>query len=110
MTGRPVRVLHLIDQLDGGGAERWLYDIVRLTPKEAVQHRVVCILPDRGDFVYAPPLSELGAYDARALEGGFLRALESKIGTLVKSGDAVVVRRSLALLLRSFRATSVFRR
>jgi glycosyltransferase involved in cell wall biosynthesis len=59
---RPVRVLHIIDGLAGGGSERWVYDIARLSDHARVQHRVTTVHPDRGRFVYAAPLSEVGAY------------------------------------------------
>jgi glycosyltransferase involved in cell wall biosynthesis len=58
----PVRVLHLIDGLSGGGCERFLWDIVRLSPPRMLSHRVVTIRPERGDFVYADRLREAGAY------------------------------------------------
>lgn len=59
---RPVRVLHLIDGLAGGGSERWIFDIVRLSRSERVRHRVATFHPDVGDFVYADKLRQLGAY------------------------------------------------
>ncbi len=72
---RPVRVLHLIDGLCGGGSERLLWDIVRLSPPEEVNHRVVTIYPDHGDcFVYAEALRSRGAYPA-GRSPGFLRSM-----------------------------------
>ena len=64
MTGsRPVRVLHLIAELGGGGSERWLWDVVRLSPPEQFEHAVVTIYPDySGNFIYADPLRASGAY------------------------------------------------
>jgi len=61
---RPLRVLHIIDTLGGGGSERLVWDIVRLSDPARVQHRVVTIFPDGYlvPFVYAEPLRELGAY------------------------------------------------
>ena len=61
---RPLRVLHIIDTLGGGGSERLVWDIVRLSDPALVQHRVVTIFPDGYlvPFVYAEPLRELGAY------------------------------------------------
>src|SRR5215212_8692233 len=61
---RPVRVLHIIDTLGGGGSERLVWDIVRLSDPARVQHMVVTIFPDGYlvPFVYAEPLRELGAY------------------------------------------------
>ena len=58
------RVLHIIDTLGGGGSERLVWDIVRLSDPARVQHRVVTIFPDGYlvPFVYADALRELGAY------------------------------------------------
>jgi glycosyltransferase involved in cell wall biosynthesis len=63
-TTRPLRVLHIIDTLGGGGSERLVWDIVRLSDPARVRHRVVTIFPDGYlvPFVYAEPLRELGAY------------------------------------------------
>ncbi|HSE17298.1 MAG TPA: glycosyltransferase [Pyrinomonadaceae bacterium] len=77
-TIRPVRVLHIIDTLGGGGSERLVWDIVRLSDPARVQHRVVTIFPDGYlvPFVYAEPLRELGAYrgsqdaNAQSRQGG----------------------------------------
>jgi glycosyltransferase involved in cell wall biosynthesis len=61
---RPVRVLHLIAELGGGGSERWLWDVVRLSPPEQFEHTVATIYPDySGNFVYADPLRSTGAYE-----------------------------------------------
>jgi L-malate glycosyltransferase len=61
---RPLRVLHIIDSLGGGGSERLLWDIVRLSDPRRVKHRVVTIFPEGypGAPVYAEPLRQLGAY------------------------------------------------
>lgn len=58
----PIRVLHLIDGLGGGGSERWIWDIVRLSDARRVRHFIVTMHPDTGDFVYAERLRALGAY------------------------------------------------
>src|SRR5689334_2561805 len=67
METRPLRVLHIIDTLGGGGSERLVWDIVRLSDPARVQHRVVTIFPDGFlvPFVYAEALSELGAYRSK---------------------------------------------
>jgi glycosyltransferase involved in cell wall biosynthesis len=63
MAPRPVRVLHLIAELGGGGSERWLWDVVRLSPPEQFEHMVATIYPDySGNFVYADHLRATGAY------------------------------------------------
>ena len=60
---RPLRVLHLIGELGGGGSERWLYDIVRLSPPGRIKHQVVTVYPEyAGDFIYASPLASKNAY------------------------------------------------
>jgi len=65
---RPVKVLHLIDGLGGGGSERLLYDIVRLSDPVVAEHRIVTIHPDRGKYVYAEPLRKLGVYSRKGPE------------------------------------------
>jgi glycosyltransferase involved in cell wall biosynthesis len=106
MSGRPVRVLHVIDGLAGGGAERWVYDIVRLTRPGVVEHRVVPVFPDLGDFVYASRLADLGAYHPRASAGLVTRSLEARVQKLAASQQAILFRRSLAFLLRLARPAS----
>lgn len=61
---RPLRVLHIIDTLGGGGSERLIWDIVRLSDQTRVKHRVVTVFSDGSlvPFVYAEPLRKLGAY------------------------------------------------
>ena len=63
-TPRPLRVLHIIDTLGGGGSERLVWDIVRLSDPARVQHRVVTIFREGylATPVYAEPLRQLGAY------------------------------------------------
>jgi glycosyltransferase involved in cell wall biosynthesis len=57
-----VRVLHLISGLGGGGLERWLWDVVRLSSPADVEHRVVVIYPDLGVGTgYGDALSARGA-------------------------------------------------
>jgi glycosyltransferase involved in cell wall biosynthesis len=65
---RPLRVLHIIDTLGGGGSERLLWDIVRLSDPARVQHRVVTIFREGylATPIYAEPLRQLGAYGSRA--------------------------------------------
>ncbi len=60
---RPLRVLHLIDGLGGGGSERLLWDTVRLSDSACVRHLVATVSPDWfGDFYYAERLRATGAY------------------------------------------------
>ena len=58
---RPIRVLHVIDGLGGGGAERLLYEIIRLSDPERVRHRIVTVQPHHPSFVLSEPLRALGA-------------------------------------------------
>ena len=64
---RPLRVLHIIDTLGGGGSERLVWDIVRLSDPARVQHRVLTIFREGylATPVYAEPLRQLGAYGKR---------------------------------------------
>ena len=66
---RPLRVLHIIDTLGGGGSERLVWDIIRLSDPARVKHRVVTIFREGylAVPVYAEPLRQLGAYGNRAL-------------------------------------------
>jgi glycosyltransferase involved in cell wall biosynthesis len=91
-------VLHLIDGLGGGGCERWLWDIVRLTP-ESFEHRIVTIHPDSGDYVYADRLRALGAYDQRS-GPRLLNILLRKIQDLTASARLVPLRKVLTLMWR----------
>ena len=57
--------MHVIDGLGGGGSERWVWDIVRLSDKDRTVYRVVPIHFDRGRFVYADRLRAAGALPSR---------------------------------------------
>lgn len=63
----PVRVLHLVDGLGRGGAERWIWDLVRLSDPAVVRHRVVTFFPEDDSFVFADRLRLAGAYSAQAV-------------------------------------------
>lgn len=69
-TSRPVRVLHIIDGLAGGGSERLLLDTVRLSDPVRVTHRITTMYADGsrevGPFVYAEPLRAIGAWGGRS--------------------------------------------
>lgn len=85
---RPVRVLHIIDGLGGGGSERHVWEIVRLSDPQQVSHRVVTVFPDDGTFVYAERLRSRGAYlqspevETDAAQNGS----EAGLSSLIKSG------------------------
>ena len=67
---RALRVLHIIDTLGGGGSERLVWDIVRLSDPARVQHRVVTIFREGylATPVYAERLRQLGAYGKPAIK------------------------------------------
>lgn len=96
---RRVRVLHLIDGLGGGGCERWLWDIVRLTPPDAFEHRIVTIHPDSGDYVYAGRLRALGAY-RQPTGPRVLGLLGNKIQDLAASARLIPLRKALTFMWR----------
>lgn len=62
MMTTPVRVLHIIDDLLGGGSQKLLWDLVRFADPAEVQQQVVSLTIDRGQFVYAERLAAAGVY------------------------------------------------
>jgi glycosyltransferase involved in cell wall biosynthesis len=60
---RPIRVLQVIDDLGGGGAQRLLWDLVRLSDPRRVKHHVETVLPYAPVFLLAAPMKAHGAYD-----------------------------------------------
>ena len=110
---RPVRVMHLINGLSGGGLERWLWDIVRLSSPSHLVHRVVAIYPDLGGApVYDGLLSARGVLEHR--ERGVLPSLLQRVLPHLRAHrDRRSIPRALSLplrvaanLLASFRVTS----
>jgi glycosyltransferase involved in cell wall biosynthesis len=82
---RPLRVLHLICGLGGGGVERWLRDVIRLSSSEQLTHEVISMYPDLGGPpVYADELSDRGAFQTgqspvqRRLFGPVLRWIRAR--------------------------------
>src|SRR5215210_3978200 len=96
---RRVRVLHIIDGLAGGGCERWLWDILRLSEAEDLEHHVVTIYPDSGDYVYAERLRALGVYHQPG-SPRFLSFLSRNIRDLAARERLVPVRKALTLMWR----------
>jgi glycosyltransferase involved in cell wall biosynthesis len=76
----PVRVLHVIDGLAGGGSERFLWDIVRLSDPARVRYRVLTIYPGLGRFVYSESLRDLGVYGDRVDGAPLWRSARRGIG------------------------------
>jgi len=94
------RVLHLIDGLAGGGCERCLWDIVRVSDAEKLAHRIVTIQPDSGDFVYDERLRAKGAY-VQPPSPRFLNFLSKHIQDLAVRKVLVPWRKCLTLTWRS---------
>jgi glycosyltransferase involved in cell wall biosynthesis len=97
-------VLHIIDGLGGGGSERHVWEIVRLTDPQQVSHRVVTVFPDDGSFVYAERLRRAGAYlqpSALETEGA---ANGAGLSTLIKSGLSTRLKRPLRPLRSAARS------
>lgn len=71
-TPRPVRVLHILDSLGGGGCERAVWDLLRLADPARVRSRVVTVCSENAGFVMAPAFSRTGLYSGRVqrLTGG----------------------------------------
>lgn len=61
--GRPIRVLHLIDWLGGGGSEQLIWEIVRLSDPARSIHRVATVHPHAQNYVFAERFARFGAYD-----------------------------------------------
>jgi glycosyltransferase involved in cell wall biosynthesis len=59
---RPLRVLHIVDSLRGGGVEHWLWDAVRLADRSRIEHRVVTVASETDAWRFAEPLHAAGAY------------------------------------------------
>jgi len=96
----PVRVMHLINGLSGGGLERWLWDIIRLSSGSELEHRVVAIYPDLGGSpVYADALSERGALEDPG-SGALRRVLTRVVGRARVYRNRGAIPRPLSLPLR----------
>lgn len=84
---RPVRVLHIIDGLGGGGSERHVWELVRLSDPQQVTHAVVTVFPDDGTYVYSERLRAAGAYLAPRVEEMSAKAngAQASIKALIRS-------------------------
>jgi glycosyltransferase involved in cell wall biosynthesis len=81
---RPLRMLHIVDGLGGGGVESWLWDLVRLSDPHRIQHRIVTVLPENPDFVFAERLRQAGAY------AGHSRRHEAQSGCIYKAAATLI--------------------
>jgi len=83
-AARPVRVLHIIDGLGGGGSQRWIWDLVRLTPPEMARYLVLTVQLDEAGSPYADRLLHHGVYEPPGASP-VLRFLGSALdGTVVR--------------------------
>lgn len=100
MSSPPVRVLHLIADLGGGGSERLLWDIVRLSKTELLEHRVVTIYPNySGDFIYADRLRACGAYQQQHATKPIVRLPKNALRNF-RARHLFLIRRPLLSALR----------
>jgi glycosyltransferase involved in cell wall biosynthesis len=86
--------LHIIDGLGGGGSERYLWDLIRLSDPSKLAHRVVTVFPDDGSFVYAKRLREAGAYqqqeertESKATQKEATPAADAATGSATANGN-----------------------
>jgi glycosyltransferase involved in cell wall biosynthesis len=98
-------VLHIIDGLGGGGSERHVWEIVRMSDPQQVSHRVVTVFPDDGTFVYAERLRRAGAYlqEAARESDETANGAEAGLSNLIKSR----VPQSLKRPLRPVRSAAI---
>ena len=102
----PVRVMHLIDGLGGGGSERWVWDIVRLSRAARCTHRVVTFYPDNGRFVYSDALRRCDAH-AQPEHNQTLALLEHGIDAMARTPYLLPLRKGLSALWCVLNALSV---
>lgn len=104
----PVRVMHITDTLGGGGVERLIWDIVRLSDPLRVRYRVVAFFPDGyfGPFVYADRLRQLGAYGCAPdeVKGKGVAAGRSESVTTVVGEQAATIKSGTKVSRRTIRA------
>jgi glycosyltransferase involved in cell wall biosynthesis len=89
-SGRRLKVLHVLDGLGGGGSERFLWDLVRLTDATQFDVRVATVWPDEGRFPYAERLRSLGAYRGARPKGAvpeFAQGVDTR-GKRQEEGEA----------------------
>lgn len=91
----PISVVHLIDGLGGGGSERWVWDIVRLSEPTLCKHFVISFFPDNAKFVYSEPLRSRGAYKQPA-HHPLLEWLERGIQTVASQWYFLPIRKTLS--------------
>ena len=98
---KPVRVLHVMDTLEGGGSQRWLWEIVRGAQPD-VEHRVITAYSDGGNYVWAARLREAGLYQQPPATG-LLAALDRRLHGRAALGPGLPRKAIGALwLLQSF--------
>lgn len=96
-SANPVRVLHLIDGLGGGGSERWVWDIVRLSQPALCKHYVITFYPDNAQCVYSEPLRSRAAY-GQPRHSVILQWLERGVRKLAPIPYLLPIRKGLSAL------------
>jgi glycosyltransferase involved in cell wall biosynthesis len=111
-------VLHIIDGLGGGGSQRWIWDIVRLTPPETARYLVLTVQLDETGSPYVDRLRRHGVYEppgaspvlrfvGSALDGAVVRLRRNPSPPRVYPGwllqAYVAALRRLVAALRRFR-------
>lgn len=102
----PLRVLHLIDGLGGGGSERWVWDIVRLSQPTLCKHFVITVYPDNTQCVYSEPLRSRGAY-GQPRHSPILEWLERVVRKLAPIPYVWPLRKVLSAMWRLLNALSL---
>lgn len=93
-------MLHLISEFGGGGSERWLEQIIRLSPAESFAHRVVTIYPDyEGDAVYADGLRAKRVYE-RPTDNPLSKFFRRAVKSIRAQRNRLPARKLLSLPLR----------
>lgn len=72
---REMKITHIIESLDAGGAERVLLDIIRLRPSTSVQHEIICLAGEgslaveaREAGIRVTAMGKKPGFDARLLQ------------------------------------------
>jgi len=96
---KPLRVFHTISGLSGGGLERWLSDIIRLSDPSEVEHRVFVFYPDLGGSpVYYDELVSRGVVQARG--SGLWFRLQTGFAALGRTRKSTALQRRLSFVSR----------
>jgi glycosyltransferase involved in cell wall biosynthesis len=86
---RPCRIVHVYGALGRGGAETWLMDVVRRTPRDELQFDVCLTNPRRG--AYEDEFVRLGGQVHRCPIAGNLRAFARRLREILQHGQYDIV-------------------